>query len=170
MNYYRGGMRARAFCKRGHNLSENRIRRIDGYGTRCRQCMRDYGKAYYKANSANYKYDPTKYKYDPTKSRLNKLKTKYGVSQAHYDAMLAKQDGVCAVCKRLQQRKNYRLSIDHDHTTGAVRGLLCSDCNLAIGFLGDSPERAEKLARYLQSHAQAKIPFANSRGPPLKHN
>lgn len=41
--------------------------------------------------------------------------------------------------------------VDHDHVTGKVRGLLCRQCNSALGFAGDNPERLERLARYLRT-------------------
>lgn len=62
-----------------------------------------------------------------------------------YDAMLSEQAGRCAIC----QDRPPRLYIDHDHATGEVRGLLCNRCNVALGFLRDSPEAAIAAAMYL---------------------
>ena len=53
----------------------------------------------------------------------------YGISVADYRAMFEKQDGKCAICKRHQSELSKKLSVDHDHKTGKVRGLLCSHCN-----------------------------------------
>lgn len=60
--------------------------------------------------------------------------------------MLAAQDGVCAICK---QTPEGQWNIDHCHDTGAVRGLLCSPCNIGIGQLGDDPERVRAALEYL---------------------
>jgi hypothetical protein len=67
---------------------------------------------------------------------------------AHYDA----HDGRCDVCNRLPSEvvsRFKRLTIDHCHKTGRFRGLLCSNCNFAIGLAGDDPERLGAMATYL---------------------
>lgn len=77
----------------------------------------------------------------------------YGLTLAEYEAMVAERDGLCDICHRpetlTQKGRVKRLSVDHDHDTGAVRGLLCSACNRALGFLGDDPERVATAAAYL---------------------
>lgn len=79
-----------------------------------------------------------------------RLLSKYGIDMAEFDRMLAAQGGVCAICGGLSGGR--RFHVDHDHTTGAVRGLLCSSCNTAIGHLGDDPNRVAAAATYLASH------------------
>lgn len=59
--------------------------------------------------------------------------------------MLAKQNGVCAVCREVPPT-----NVDHDHKTGRKRGLLCWPCNVAVGQLKDDPDRAIRLAQYLR--------------------
>ena len=68
------------------------------------------------------------------------LKRKYGLTVEEYDALLANQDGVCGICHR--PRGSRRLAVDHDHTSGAVRGLLCSVCNRALGWFENNQEAA----------------------------
>lgn len=61
----------------------------------------------------------------------------YGIGVAEYDAMLVAQDGKCKICGRARASKNVKFrffSVDHDHKTGAVRGLLCNKCNGALGW------------------------------------
>lgn len=53
----------------------------------------------------------------------------YGITEEQYDALLRKQGGCCAVCKRPAKQFKKRLAIDHDHHTRAIRGLLCTMCN-----------------------------------------
>lgn len=71
--------------------------------------------------------------------------------------MLAAQDGVCAICRNGEASKSNRghrrrrLTVDHDHETGQVRGLLCSGCNLALGGFRDSPDLLLAAASYLAS-------------------
>lgn len=79
-----------------------------------------------------------------------KLK-KYGLSLEQYEEMLKRQRGVCAVCGHVCATGKI-LSVDHDHDTGRVRGLLCNSCNLGIGQLGDSLDRLRAATAYLESH------------------
>ena len=72
---------------------------------------------------------------------------KYGITQDDYDHMLAEQGGVCAICGR--PPKTRRLSVDHNHKTGIVRGVLCHICNRGISYFRDDPERLQKAAAYL---------------------
>ncbi len=69
-----------------------------------------------------------------------------GFSSQGYDELFLKQGGVCAVCGN---RQKGHLHVDHDHRTGNVRGLLCSDCNTALGHLHDNPEIIRKLLQYI---------------------
>ncbi len=67
--------------------------------------------------------------------------------------MLAAQKGVCAICHKTCKpvgRKLGRLSVDHDHTTQKVRGLLCGKCNLGLGYFGDSPDTLVNAILYLE--------------------
>jgi hypothetical protein len=73
---------------------------------------------------------------------------RYGLTPEEYEAMLAEQNGVCAICKRPPIAGN-SLCVDHDHMTGRVRGLLCSPCNVVLGHWGDDPQIARHAAEYL---------------------
>ena len=73
------------------------------------------------------------------------LKFKYGLVRSDYQALIARQDGKCAGCQR-----RVKLTVDHDHVTGRVRGLLCRTCNLALGAVRDDPVVLEALIGYLQ--------------------
>lgn len=78
------------------------------------------------------------------------LKVKYNITEADYDAMLAKQDGKCAVCHQ-PPKKTRRLAVDHNHKTGYVRGLLCFSCNYGIGVFNDDPARLLSASKYLRA-------------------
>jgi hypothetical protein len=83
----------------------------------------------------------------------------YGMTQEEYDAMLEKQHGKCACCGRsnsgsANSRAYAPLFVDHDHKTGKVRGLLCHQCNIALGMLGDSEERIRQLLDYVRTSLQ----------------
>jgi hypothetical protein len=70
----------------------------------------------------------------------------YGLSKEDYRRLLAAQNGLCAVCDEKPER---RLCVDHCHATGEVRGLLCGNCNTAIGLLADDPKRMLAAALYV---------------------
>lgn len=67
---------------------------------------------------------------------------------AEYDRLFELQGGVCAVCKTSPHGK--RLAVDHCHDTGRIRGLLCSNCNLGIGLLGDTAKALSLALDYLR--------------------
>jgi len=80
------------------------------------------------------------------------LKFKYGMSLEDYERMLVQQGGRCAICGSLESHgKTQHFVVDHDHTTGEIRALLCNRCNPAIGMMGDDPDRLEAAARYLRA-------------------
>lgn len=81
------------------------------------------------------------------------IRTHFGLEPEDYDRMLAEQGGVCAICRGGPVGRHKYLCVDHDHATGAVRGLLCDKCNRAIGLLGDSAERLSTALAYLASYA-----------------
>jgi Recombination endonuclease VII len=83
------------------------------------------------------------------------LQRKFKLTGEEYATLLGKQGGGCAVCgqketHRYKSGKLKDLSVDHDHTTGAIRGLLCFNCNQGIGRLQDSPALLRKAAEYLE--------------------
>lgn len=85
------------------------------------------------------------------------LRKRYGITESDYEALYQKQGGVCAICGKSETvphgktGKPGRLSVDHCHKTGQVRGLLCSRHNLMIGLMQDDPETADRAAAYLRS-------------------
>src|ERR1035437_10727167 len=62
--------------------------------------------------------------------RRNNLKKKFGITWEEYDELFKKQNGYCPICGRHQSEFKKRLSVDHDHNTKKVRGLLCQNCNI----------------------------------------
>lgn len=75
---------------------------------------------------------------------------RYGLLYKDYLSMLEKQNHVCAICNEPEKSKSKKnLSVDHCHTTGKVRGLLCSSCNVGLGKFKDRPDLLEKAGKYL---------------------
>lgn len=75
-----------------------------------------------------------------------RIRRLYGITQEIYWKMVADQKGLCAVCRQSNGKK---LDIDHDHKTGKVRGLLCGNCNRALGLFKDNPEFIKNAQYYL---------------------
>jgi hypothetical protein len=79
-----------------------------------------------------------------------RILTYYGLSMDDYRAILARQGGGCGICGSVvPKHPNGRFVVDHDHTTGKVRGLLCWQCNTALGQFGDDATYLERALRYL---------------------
>lgn len=92
-------------------------------------------------------------KYSREAQRRHHLRSKYGLSVEEYDALLHQQGGVCAICGRPETKHNQhgpcRLAVDHDHETGRVRGLLCSECNTGLGKFKDDETLIRRALDYL---------------------
>ena len=84
------------------------------------------------------------------------LRRKYGISLGEYRSLLSAADGKCAVCE-----SSKRLHLDHDHATGYIRGILCQECNVALGLMKEDDARLRALSDYVVLHREVqKIPRA----------
>jgi len=117
--------------------------RPDGLQRRCKDCQsspeRRAGKL--AAEAVRRERFPERI----AESRRRQTLAKYGIGRVHFEALLIAQAGRCGGCGEPLTAPN----IDHDHATGAVRGLLCSPCNLALGCAKDDPARLRGLLAYL---------------------
>ena len=125
---------------------------LDGRSYRCKPCDSEARKLWTHRNPER----------QLTSQRNRKLKHDYGINLEIYQQMLDKQNRVCAICFASENnagRESTRLngfvvtplfSVDHCHATGKIRGLLCNQCNRAIGMLGDDPVRVERALSYLK--------------------
>lgn len=85
-----------------------------------------------------------------TSSANSKLKARFGLSLDDYDKMLEDQQGQCLVCGATESYLGHRLAIDHCHTTGKIRGLLCKSCNVGLGNFRDSVELLTNAISYIK--------------------
>ena len=74
----------------------------------------------------------------------------FKLTVAEYDSKYIKQKGRCAICGKHQSEMKNKLSVDHNHATGRVRGLLCGGCNLYIGILETNSNKFQKAQKYLK--------------------
>lgn len=111
----------------------------DGLRSRCKPCEAVARRQAYAAN-------PQRFRDAAWRAGLKKL---YGITEAQYDEMLTDQGGVCAICGG---GDTHRLSVDHNHSTGAVRSLLCRSCNTGLGSFREDPFLMVKAMDYLAMH------------------
>jgi len=114
---------------------------------RKRELLRKWKKANLDKVSA---YGKRSYFKDPTKSRQNHLKRVYSISVEQYDQLLQSQGNGCAICGTKSCSSPRHLAVDHDHTTGKIRGILCQFCNTALGKFKDDPNILKKAIDYLR--------------------
>jgi hypothetical protein len=85
------------------------------------------------------------------------LRKGYGLTLEQYNEMVARQDGKCLICQDkphlVGNKRQKTLHVDHCHDSGKIRGLLCHQCNCAIGLLKDDPARIRALLAYVETHA-----------------
>ena len=113
-----------------------------------------------------YKEDRKQWRKDnPDKIKKYKFKekcAKYGITPENYYDLLEEQEHTCSICGYPETRIDHRtkqvtmLAIDHDHTTGSVRGLLCSNCNLALGLFQDNTDTILAAYKYILKHTNYK--------------
>ena len=127
------------------DFSERKFVKKNGYNSHCKQCHNEYQNT------------PAKKKV----ARNRMLLRCYNMTLEDYDQMLDKQKGVCAICGESETRRLHgviaRLSVDHDHKTGKVRGLLCTNCNVGLGYLDNklwfsSAKQYLKKVKYAKRH------------------
>jgi hypothetical protein len=82
-------------------------------------------------------------------TRAHTLKSRFGITLIEYDALAAKQGNKCALCEKPQADLNRPLSVDHCHTTGMIRGLLCRRCNCGVGLWDKNPVLLDEATMYL---------------------
>lgn len=123
------------------------------YGPRysyCKSCQSAFAKAWRRTHAEELKVKRAN-RWKNTESDVKadrRLRARYGITLADYEAMLIEQDGACKICQ--QKPVRMRLSVDHCHATGKVRGLLCERCNSLLGRVRDDAGVLERAAEYLR--------------------
>jgi len=105
-------------------------------------------------NNGNYKHGLSHTKEYKQKINLKTKLKKYNLSPKKFNELLKKQNNVCAICKKSESSKNQykirKLSVDHNHKTGKIRGLLCNNCNHALGLIKENTSILRTMIDYLQ--------------------
>lgn len=129
----------------------------------CKACISTYGQQYKQRDAVKARsIQKNSYEKHRTKrlaqGRRAWLWKRYSITPEQYDEMLATQGGVCAICRKAETVTDPRygqvrsLAVDHCHTTGAVRALLCARCNIGMGLFADSPEHLRQVMEYLERY------------------
>jgi len=125
---------------------QNPLGKNFGRDPKCKDCKSAAARRYYREN-----LDAEK-----TRQLWRNRKHRYGITKSVYDAMFAAQGGKCAVCGNPIKhagiggdRKFDKAHVDHNHETGAIRGLLCGHCNNGIGHFRDNPALLRLAADYV---------------------
>lgn len=118
-------------CGKTKELSKfsKRSSRPSGVQSKCKDCERESRRRYYKPHEA-------------TRRKLN-------ISDAEYHKLLSESNNCCNICNRILDKK----CIDHCHTTNKVRGILCNNCNTALGLVGDNIQTLESMIKYLKKNS-----------------
>jgi hypothetical protein len=124
-------------------------------GRVCKTCKNEHGKQRYHANIELFRESRRKWRQENRDKyreilRIARLKRVYGITIAGYDAKLAEQGGVCAICGTDKPGGQGTFHVDHCHSTGKFRGVLSNDCNTGIGKLGDTAAGVLRAYEYLK--------------------
>jgi hypothetical protein len=123
----------------------------------CGECTKCKNRIYQRDWASKNKERMKGYNNKESRRRANRKTTagRYGLTHEQYEGMHEAQGGVCKICKKPETCKGNNgeikmLAIDHSHETGEVRGLLCNNCNRAIGLLGDDVDTLLNAVEYLR--------------------
>ncbi len=103
-----------------------------------------------RVNKGGYKAAKRRY-LDSPKGKVatrRQIVKRYGLTVEAYKTLELGQKGTCAICHQINSNGR-ALAVDHNHDTGIIRGLLCTTCNLAIGYLNDDPKLLQSALEYL---------------------
>ena len=119
--------------------------RPDGFHVWCKPCRREKDTKYRAVHKERY---PGR---DQARHRRKWMISKYNMSPDEFLRLLSQQNGLCAICKKKPPSKDgpNAWNVDHDHSTGHVRGVLCGNCNRGIGLFKDNPYTCKSAAEYL---------------------
>jgi hypothetical protein len=140
-------------CGEEKMMTDFRCRKNGMRTGRCRDCDAKHRKTWREANRDITRLYEYQYRRDkPIADRKRFLKSQFGMTLEDYDNMFVAQEGRCKCCGTSQQDLKRKLSVDHCHSSGKIRGLLCGNCNSALGFVKDRIGTLENLIQYLKEN------------------
>jgi hypothetical protein len=151
------GMKRCSRCKEMKSVDEFFAdkNRYDGRQQYCMTCQNARHRQWVDENREQVnRYARERYQNDPHRYMEYERKSHYGLPHGTYERMLIEQGGKCAICGTDDPSPRRHFAVDHCHTTGTVRGLLCQSCNHGLGRFNDSPSILEKALKYLLKYSQ----------------
>jgi hypothetical protein len=129
-------------CKKAKEKKEFSARsaRLSGKASWCKSCLNEWRRNKKAKNPKPFQDYEFK----------RGLRRHYGMTVEQYQQMLSDQVGCCACCGKHESEFKRRLHVDHDHNSGHIRALLCTECNPGMGYFCHSVERLEMAIRYLK--------------------
>jgi hypothetical protein len=137
--------------------NKNKVKKIkDRYREKHRKELQEKGRLYAKKNIFRYKKNKKIWRINnPDKVKSEKLKWRFGISLEQYKSLLLDQKNQCGICNRKFDSSNHTDSkypcVDHNHTNGIIRGILCRSCNSGIGGLKDDPIFLQNALLWIQN-------------------
>jgi Recombination endonuclease VII len=157
--------RARAYRKAHGDEINKRLRERRRNDPQYRQRRIELIRAYWKAHKSELNArERERRRTDPEygeRDHGNRTRRRYGLPGDGYDALLARQGGGCAICRRKPTRR--RLAVDHCHARRRIRALLCARCNPGLGQFDDDPRRLLVAIAYLEASRRGPVTAAEAR-------
>lgn len=130
---------------------------------RCRGCHAEAGREYRRKHPERVREAKKKYRMGKGKKSEAHRRQRYGISAEEMERMCEAQGGGCAICgAHISAHNGCATHVDHDHSTGRVRGILCRLCNPALGAFRDDPSLLRKAADYLEGHVASTAGLPNA--------
>lgn len=132
---------------------QKRKKSRDGYRHTCKDCVNQQQQVWRDANRDAVRKSHNQHNSKETRKEYRRnwrLQAEYGISIEDYTKLLESQGGRCAICGTTDWGCHEKAFVDHDHTTGGVRGLLCSNCNAGLGMFRDNVEYLTNAINYLR--------------------
>jgi hypothetical protein len=130
------------FYKKNRNIKYKSD--ISSYTSDCKECTKNKAYSYRKNNPENLKF--------------TYIKNSYGIDKSQWISLFNLQGGRCAIC-----RENEATHVDHNHSNGEVRGLLCSTCNVGLGMLKENEEFLNNAIKYINFYPNLAESLSNSK-------
>lgn len=124
----------------------------EGKDYQCKECCKKQSKEYHKNNKEARKESGKEYRYkNADVIKIRRKEKLYGISESEQEELITLCNNKCEICGIDAKFSTKQvLNIDHDHSTGDIRGMLCGKCNKGLGLLGDNLESLKKVVNYLE--------------------
>lgn len=136
-------------CKEEKTVGEMSIDkgRRGGVSSWCKSCRADSSRKWQAKSPKKFRKKEGK---PYLENRDYALKYRYNLSLFEYEQLLEQQGYACAICGKDSREMTYHLHVDHCHSSGEVRGLLCAPCNVYLGYIRDNSDILQKAVSYLE--------------------